>query len=59
MCQTPVKFFMVDFLQNELYQGNVMLVKVNKIRKVKHELRVQIYELRVQTYELRVQIYEL
>ena len=31
MCQTPVKLFMAEFLQNELHRGNVMLVKVNKM----------------------------
>ena len=41
MCQAPVKFFMVDFLQNELRKQRVeksRKVKVNKSRKVKHKL---------------------
>ena len=31
MCQRTAKLFLTDFLQTELYEGNVMLVKVNEM----------------------------
>ena len=34
MCHRTTKLFMTDFLQNEVYESNVMLVKVNEINNL-------------------------